>query len=99
MSKLRTTRRETYREIVNPDEEVYGRVIQELGNLTFKCKCSDGIERLARLRGNMRDRVIVSEGDFVLIHLSVDIPNGPCKIVYRYSDEVPESCIRELSRD
>ena len=36
------------------ENEEYAKVISALGNCRFKIQCSDGIERIGTVRGNMR---------------------------------------------
>jgi len=59
--------------IKKDDAEIYGRASAILGNNMFYCKCSDGKERLCRIRGkfsgrNKRDNII-NRGTLVLVGL------------------------------
>jgi initiation factor 1A len=63
-SRERTTRREVFR-FKNPGES-YGIVQAALGDGRFRVE-ADGTIQIARIRGNMRDRVIVRVGDVVLL--------------------------------
>ena len=53
----------------DPAEERYGKVVRMLGNGRLRALCDDGVERLCRIRGNMRRRVWVRAGDTVLVSL------------------------------
>lgn len=91
-SKLKTTLRETFQ--FKNNEQVYGRVTRVLGHELFECQCDDALTRTCRIRGNMRNRVLVHEGDIVLVDLLIGL--GGCEhrgiISTRYSDEF----VREL---
>jgi initiation factor 1A len=63
-SRERTTRREVFR--FKTADESYGVVRAALGDGRFRVE-ADGTIVVARIRGNMRDRVIVRVGDVVLI--------------------------------
>ena len=47
--------------------EVLGVVIKLLGFDRILVKCQDGAERLCRIRGKMKRRVWIREGDIVLV--------------------------------
>lgn len=65
-SRERTTRHEHFR-FKNPGES-YGIVRAVLGDGRFRVQIQDSsVVVLARIRGNMRDRVIVGVGDVVLV--------------------------------
>ncbi len=91
-SKQKTTLRETFQ--FKNDEQVYARVARVLGHELFECECDDGLTRNCRIRGNMRNRVFVNEGDIVLVDLLIGLSGCECKgiISTRYSDEF----VREL---
>eukprot|EP01127_Copromyxa_protea_P006778 TRINITY_DN16765_c0_g1_i1.p1 TRINITY_DN16765_c0_g1~~TRINITY_DN16765_c0_g1_i1.p1 ORF type:complete len:180 (-),score=51.56 TRINITY_DN16765_c0_g1_i1:93-632(-) len=47
----------------------YGQVVRMLGNGRLEAFCFDGKKRLAHIRGKMRKRVWVNQGDIVLLGL------------------------------
>lgn len=47
----------------------YGQVVRMLGNGRLEAYCFDGKKRLAHIRGKMRKRVWVNQGDIVLLGL------------------------------
>lgn len=63
-SRERTTRREVFR--LKSASESYGVVQLALGDGRFRVE-ADHTMKVVRIRGNMRDRVIVRVGDVVLI--------------------------------
>ena len=74
-------------EYKGPDQE-YALVTAVLGDRRFRVKCSDGINRIAHARGNMRKRVWIMAADVVLIALR-EYQDDKCDIILKYtSDEV-----------
>ncbi len=57
-----------------------------LGNGRCEVKCIDGITRLAIIRGNMRNKVWIKIGDFVLVGLR-DFQDSKCDILLKYTQE------------
>jgi translation initiation factor 1A len=49
------------------DSEVLGIAVKMLGYDRILVKCQDGHERLCRIRGKMKRRVWIREGDVVLV--------------------------------
>jgi translation initiation factor 1A len=49
------------------DSEVLGIAVKMLGYDRILVKCQDGHERLCRIRGKMKRRVWIREGDIVLV--------------------------------
>jgi translation initiation factor 1A len=47
--------------------DVLGRAVKMLGAERIMVKCQDGKERLCRIRGKLKRRVWVREGDIVLV--------------------------------
>ncbi len=50
-------------------DELYGRVIRNLGNLNMNVYCNDNIVRICKVRGSMRKRIWINVGDLVIISL------------------------------
>lgn len=51
-----------------PDQQI-ARVIRVLGNRNMMCYCNDNKTRICHVRGKLRNRVYVEQGDIVLISL------------------------------
>ena len=51
------------------DDELYGRVIRNLGNLNMNVYCNDNVIRICKVRGSMRKRIWINVGDLVIISL------------------------------
>ena len=68
------------------DGQEYADVLKMLGNGRCEVKCIDGIARLAIIRGNMRNKVWIKIGDFVLVGLR-DFQDSKCDILLKYTQE------------
>ncbi len=68
------------------DGQEYADVLKMLGNGRCEVKCIDGITRLAIIRGNMRNKVWIKIGDFVLVGLR-DFQDSKCDILLKYTQE------------
>ena len=90
------------------ESEEYAQITKILGDGRFQCKCSDGIERIAHVRGKMRKRVWLANGDIILVSLREFEPEK-CDVVEKYKDkeltklksngEIPDSFILPSSND
>ncbi|CAO3681003.1 unnamed protein product [Umbelopsis vinacea] len=57
------------RELVFKEEgQEYAQVTKMLGNGRLEAQCFDGTKRLAHIRGNMRKKVWINQGDIILLH-------------------------------
>ena len=68
MGKRKVISKEALKELVLPAEgEVLGRVIKLLGNDHILVQCADGKTRNGRIRGKLKRKIWVRDGDVVLI--------------------------------
>ena len=84
------------------ESEEYAQIIKILGDGRFQCKCADGIERVAHVRGKMRKRIWLANGDIILVSLREFEPEK-CDVVEKYKEkevaklkkagEIPESMV------
>jgi translation initiation factor 1A len=51
------------------EDQMYGRVLKLLGGMNVKVFCNDNKERICHIRGKMRRRVYLREGDIVILSL------------------------------
>lgn len=72
--------------ITAEDMQTYGLVLQALGDRRFKCQCSDGKERICKIRGKFKGRLFVNIHDILLISLREDEPDK-ADIIQRYRPE------------
>ena len=61
-----------------------------LGNGRLEALCFDGKKRLAHIRGKMRKKVWINQGDIILISLR-DYQDGKCDVIQKYSSDEARS--------
>mmetsp|Transcript_32245 Transcript_32245/g.65130 ORF Transcript_32245/g.65130 Transcript_32245/m.65130 type:complete len:143 (-) Transcript_32245:62-490(-) len=66
------------------DGQEYGQVNRMLGNGRCECQCFDGTKRLCHIRGKMRKKVWVNQGDIVLVSLR-DFQDEKGDIIVKYT--------------
>ena len=90
------------------ESEEYAQIIKILGDGRFQCKCADGVDRIAHVRGKMRKRTWLANGDIILVSLREFEPEK-CDVVEKYkekeiaklkkSGEIPESMVLPSSSE
>jgi len=76
---------EEKREIIfKEDGQEYGQVIRMLGNGRLEAQCFDGTKRLCHIRGKLRKKVWVNQGDIILIGLR-DFQDGKADVILKYN--------------
>lgn len=86
---------EELKELVLPGEgQVLGIVQQMLGYDRLKVKCTDGHERLCRIRGKMKRRVWIKTGDVVLVEPWEFQSDQRGDILWRYTGSQADSLRR-----
>eukprot|EP00002_Diphylleia_rotans_P005990 TRINITY_DN1523_c0_g1_i1.p3 TRINITY_DN1523_c0_g1~~TRINITY_DN1523_c0_g1_i1.p3 ORF type:complete len:135 (-),score=37.50 TRINITY_DN1523_c0_g1_i1:303-707(-) len=79
------------RELILKEEgQEYGQVLRMLGNGRLEAHCFDGVTRLCHIRGKMRKKVWIGQGDIVLISLR-DFQDGKADIILKYSADEARS--------
>jgi translation initiation factor 1A len=82
--------------MVYPAEgEVLGVVVKLLGFDRILVKCQDGHERLCRIRGKMKRRVWIREGDIVIVSPWDFQSDKRGDVVWRYTHAQAESLRRK----
>lgn len=72
------------RELQLRDEgQEYAQVQKILGSGRVLCSCFDGEERLAHIRGKMRKKVWINQGDIVLVSIREFQPDK-CDVILKY---------------
>ena len=84
------------------ESEEYAQIIKILGDGRFQCKCTDGVERVAHVRGKMRKRTWLANGDIILVSIREFEPEK-CDVVEKYKEkevaklksagEIPDSMV------
>jgi translation initiation factor 1A len=73
------------RELVfKEDGQEYAQVVRMLGNGRLEALCFDGKTRLAIIRGKMRKKVWVNQGDIILLGLR-DFQDDKADVIQKYS--------------
>ena len=77
-------------------------MIKILGDGRFECNCADGVKRIAHVRGKMRKRIWIANGDIILVSLR-DFEPEKCDVVEKYKEkevaklkkagEIPDSMV------
>lgn len=84
------------RELVFKDDgQEYCMVTKMLGDARLQGLCSDGKERICKIRGSMskRRKVWISIGDYVLISLR-DFQDDKADVIYKYRKEEVKSLVK-----
>jgi translation initiation factor 1A len=83
-------------QMVYPSEgEVLGVVVKLLGFDRIRVKCQDGHERLCRIRGKMKRRVWIREGDIVIVSPWDFQSDKRGDVVWRYTHAQTENLRRK----
>merc|ERR1719498_1206537 len=72
--------------IFKEDGQEYGQVLRMLGNGRLEAQCFDGTKRLCHIRGKMRKKVWVAQGDVVLVSLR-DFQDDKADIILKYNPD------------
>jgi len=68
------------------DGQEYAQVLRMLGNGRLEASCFDGVKRLCHIRGKLRKKVWVNQGDIVLVGLR-DYQDAKADVILRYNAE------------
>ncbi|KAI9631417.1 hypothetical protein KEM48_014391 [Puccinia striiformis f. sp. tritici PST-130] len=75
------------RELVfKEDGQEYAQVTKMLGNGRLEAMCFDGEKRLAHIRGKMRKKVWINQGDIILISLR-DFQDDKADVIQKYTTD------------
>merc|ERR1712014_492894 len=79
------------RELVfKEDGQEYAQVIKMLGNGRLEALCFDGEKRLAHIRGKLRKKVWINQGDIILLSLR-DYQDEKGDVILKYSADEARS--------
>jgi translation initiation factor 1A len=65
------------------NREQFALAVMMLGANHIRVQCADGITRLGRIKGKMKKRVWIREGDTVIV-TPWSFQDAKCDIIYRY---------------
>ena len=66
------------------DGQEYAQVVKMLGSGRLEASCFDGTRRLASIRGKLRKKVWINQGDIILLSLR-DFQDGKGDVILKYS--------------
>lgn len=85
MGKRKVLSEEALKELVLPEKgEILGRVVKLMGSDHIMVQCADGKTRMGRIRGKLKRRIWIREGDVVLV-APWDFNDQRCDILWRYT--------------
>ncbi|ODV95615.1 hypothetical protein PACTADRAFT_42224, partial [Pachysolen tannophilus NRRL Y-2460] len=70
--------------ILREDGQEYAQITKMLGNGRVEATCFDGVKRMAHIRGKLRKKVWMSQGDIILVSLR-DFQDDQCDVVHKYN--------------
>jgi len=86
--------------IFKEDGQEYAQVTKMLGNGRLEATCFDGVRRLCHIRGKLRKKVWINQGDIILVGLR-DYQDAKADVILKYNadearnlksyGEIPES--------
>lgn len=75
------------RELIYKEEgQEYGQVTKMLGNGRIEVTCFDGIKRMGHIRGKLRKKVWMGQGDIILVSLR-DFQDDQCDVIHKYNSD------------
>ncbi|XP_065194134.1 eukaryotic translation initiation factor 1A, Y-chromosomal-like [Sycon ciliatum] len=75
------------RELVfKEDGQEYAQVTKMLGNGRLEALCFDGVKRLCHIRGKLRKKVWINQGDIILIGLR-DYQDSKADVILKYNSD------------
>ncbi|KAI9596468.1 nucleic acid-binding protein, partial [Syncephalis fuscata] len=73
------------RELILKDEgQEYAQVLKMLGNGRLEAQCFDGEKRLAHIRGKLRKKVWINNGDIILLSLR-EFQDNKADVIMKYN--------------
>ncbi|KAJ5670658.1 uncharacterized protein N7477_006021 [Penicillium maclennaniae] len=79
------------RELIFKEEgQEYAQVVKMLGNGRLEALCFDGEKRLAHIRGKMRKKVWINQGDIILLSLR-DYQDEKGDVIMKYTSDEARS--------
>ncbi|KAF0289171.1 Eukaryotic translation initiation factor 1A, X-chromosomal [Amphibalanus amphitrite] len=69
-----------------PKNKEYAQVAKMLGNGRLEAMCFDGVKRLCHIRGKLRKKVWINQGDIVLVGLR-EFQDQKADVILKYNDD------------
>jgi len=74
--------------VFKEEGQEYAQVVKMLGNGRLEAQCFDGARRLAHIRGKLRKKVWINQGDIILLSLR-DYQDEKGDVIMKYSGRPP----------
>lgn len=72
--------------IYKEEQQEYAQITKMLGNGRIEVSCFDGIKRMGHIRGKLRKKVWMGQGDIILVSLR-DFQDDQCDVVHKYNSD------------
>lgn len=72
--------------IFKEDGQEYAQVAKMLGNGRLEARCFDGVVRLCHIRGKLRKKVWINQGDIILIGLR-EYQDAKADVILKYNSD------------
>ncbi|ODV86320.1 hypothetical protein CANARDRAFT_190830, partial [[Candida] arabinofermentans NRRL YB-2248] len=83
------------RELIYKEEfQEYAQISKMLGNGRVEASCFDGTKRIAHIRGKLRKKVWMAQGDIILVALR-DFQDDQCDVVHKYNSDEARTLISQ----
>eukprot|EP00697_Spironema_sp_BW2_P015972 gnl/Spiro4/7041_TR3655_c0_g1_i1.p1 gnl/Spiro4/7041_TR3655_c0_g1~~gnl/Spiro4/7041_TR3655_c0_g1_i1.p1 ORF type:complete len:139 (+),score=22.06 gnl/Spiro4/7041_TR3655_c0_g1_i1:65-481(+) len=76
--------------IFKEDGQEYAQVLRMLGNGRLDAQCFDGVNRLCHIRGKLRKKVWINQGDIILLGLR-DFQDAKADVILKYTSDEARS--------
>lgn len=80
--------------LLREEDQEYAQITKMLGNGRVQATCFDGIVRLGHIRGKLRKRVWMQQGDIVLVALR-EFEDDRCDIVHKYTADEARALVQQ----
>lgn len=72
--------------ILREEGQEYAQITKMLGNGRIEVACFDSIKRMGHIRGKLRKKVWMGQGDIILVSLR-DFQDDQCDVVHKYNSD------------
>lgn len=72
--------------ILREEGQEYAQITKMLGNGRVEAQCFDDVKRMAHIRGKLRKKVWMAQGDIILVSLR-DFQDEQCDVVHKYNSD------------
>lgn len=70
--------------VLREEDQEYAQITKMLGNGHVEATCFDGEKRIAHIRGKLRKKVWMQQGDIILVSLR-EFEDKSCDVVHKYN--------------